>query len=457
MHNCREPIFTLPVPGSRIYIVTEPSLASLVQRNTKTLSFTPLIPDVTKRVLGLDKESFDIVSQNLDPEPGAPRGFLADTHDTVYTILGPGQDLTDLVRKAVGDFQQRLSTVQTNYLNGTSPDGPIDLLDWLRELVTLGTTSYFFGPHDPFKDDPSLISAFWDFDFGIGGLLVGVVPEITASKAYRGREKIVAALTKYFEAGYQEYGSKLARDRAKVDRQYGLSMEMTARSALSFFFAAIINTTTITFWMSLRFFAEPSLLEKARAEMANAIAESEKLHGAQTWSIDIFKNNCTTMSDVFQETLRLGSENFSTRLVKEDTMLADKYFLKKGSVVQVSGGIIHADKSIWGDDADAFNPHRFAGGKRAANVHPAAFRGFGGGKTLCPGRHFATTEILMLVSLIINTLEMTGVDGGVPLVPPKNDRVLPVHVLEPLKKDKPKVIIKARKRADDLSKIKIVN
>ena len=50
LKNRDKPIFTLTVPFSRIYIVTDPSLAAAVQRASKALSFTPLVPDVTNGV-----------------------------------------------------------------------------------------------------------------------------------------------------------------------------------------------------------------------------------------------------------------------------------------------------------------------------------------------------------------------------------------------------------------------
>jgi hypothetical protein len=47
-------------------------------------------------------------------------------------------------------------------------------------------------------------------------------------------------------------------------------------------------------------------------------------------------------------------------------------------------------------------------------VHPGAFRAFGGGKNLCPGRHFAATEILALVVMLIMRYDLlpTSVNGN---------------------------------------------
>jgi cytochrome P450 len=171
--------------------------------------------------------------------------------------------------------------------------------------------------------------------------------------------------------------------------------------------------------------------------------------------------------------------------VKEDTLLSDRWFFKKNAVVQIAGGVIHADPGIWGEGAGEFEALRFIklakqtpsasssqealatsqttgngtdatqteeksqGGDRLKGIHPAAFRAFGGGKTLCPGRHFATHEILAFVAMIVLTVDLEAVDkdgkaGGNLVVPEKEDGVLPVHILEP----KTDVMVKVRVRKD---------
>jgi cytochrome P450 len=68
---------------------------------------------------------------------------------------------------------------------------------------------------------------------------------------------------------------------------------------------------------------------------------------------------------------------------------------------------------------------------QSKDLHLAAFRAFGGGSTLCPGRHFAANEVLVFVALIILQFEFQPMAGRELEVPKKQDDVLPVHVLEP--------------------------
>ncbi|KAF2245790.1 hypothetical protein BU26DRAFT_568334 [Trematosphaeria pertusa] len=70
------------------------------------------------------------------------------------------------------------------------------------------------------------------------------------------------------------------------------------------------------------------------------------------------------------------------------------------------------DKTIWGPGAASFSHRRFVNSQaNKKTLNPAAFRAFGGGATLCPGRHFATTEILAAAAMLIARFEMEPAGG----------------------------------------------
>lgn len=488
LKNRDKPVFTLPVPFSRIYVVTDPTVAIAVQRASKTLSFMPLVPDITKRVLGFDSAHVAILRKDIDPLPNQPRGILQDLHDLVWTYLGPGKSLTDLSLKASREFAQQMNTYSS--VHDRDPE-TVNLLHWIRHFVAVSTANFLYGPSNPLALDPSLEDLFWDFDHGLGALLMSFLPSITARKAYRGREALAAAFATYLEGNHHndEGVCPIIRKRIELLLQHGFSLREASRSEVSFLFAGIVNTATTTFWVVLHLFARPDLLRYIRAELvAGAITELDMGGEKPTRLLDqeAIKTNCPTLMSVFREALRVGSDFYSTRLVKEDTLLSDRWFFAENAVVQVAGGVIHADPGIWGEGAGEFEALRFiklanqipstsssqeglatsqttenstdatkteeksqAGGDRLKGIHPAAFRAFGGGKTLCPGRHFATHEILAFVAMIVLTVDLEAVDkdakaGGKLVVPEKEDGVLPVHILEP----KTDVMVKVRVRKD---------
>lgn len=428
-----------------------------MQRNIRSLSFSPLVPGITQRVLGLDGKAVEILGQNLDPEPGEARGFLADMRDLVGKALGHGQYLNMLSCDASQELRSRLCEFASSLKHAQKRAAPVDLLLFLRQIVTPATATFLFGPQNPISLHPGLEDAFWAFDHGLGKLMMGIVPSLTASKAYRGRERLVASFKSYLEDGRHQYASKIVQDRIGLEQEYDMSQESIARSALSFLFAGVVNTTTTAYWIVLRLFADAELLTAVRLEIQRALRASTEQFGPNHLSITALKDSCPTLMAVFRESLRVGSENISVRLVREDVLLDNRYFLKKGSVVEIAGGVIHANGDIWGEDVDSFKPERFMTQRdKGSCVHPAAFRGFGGGKTLCPGRYFATNEILVLVAMVVHCFSMTGSDGGVPAVPPKDDGVMPVHVLEPQLRKAPKVTITLRGAAQLLDSLQVV-
>lgn len=335
-----------------------------------------------------------------------------------------------------------------------------DLMTWIQHIVTIVTAKFLYGPRNPITENPNLEQAFWDFVHGIPRLLLNLFPAYTARSAYRGREALAVAFIDYLDLGREKLGSSITQDRIAVGRKHGFTVPNLARSEVSFLFAGIINTTFASFWMVLHIFARPQLLRQVRAELElNALASDDQNSTSRYLQISKINKACPLLLAIFRETLRLQSDVLSSRVVTTDTVLQDAYLLRKGSVLQISGGIMHADPRIWGDNVHEFHPERFlhspsgqfssspknddgTSSEKQKSVHPAAFRAFGGGATLCPGRHFAQAEILGFVAMVVLRFDIQSVKGGDLTIPAKKDDVLPIHILEP----KDKVLVRMSNR-----------
>ena len=179
----------------------------------------------------------------------------------------------------------------------------------------------------------------------------------------------------------------------------------------------LVNTAPLLFYMFAHIYSDESLLEDLREELKVAISEKPNETGEimQCLKVHTMKEKCFLLNSTLQEVLRMYSSGVTARFVLKDTMLNDQYLLKKGSIVQMPNSVIHSDPLLWGQNAKVFEPRRFL--KQQVNnkeikKHPAAaFRPFGGGSTLCPGRHFASAEILSLSAMMILRFEMVPVAG----------------------------------------------
>lgn len=261
-------------------------------------------------------------------------------------------------------------------------------------------------------------------------MFAGIFPTLSCPKAYYGRENTVKALTDYFAAGKQHSAGHLVKGIHKHTAKYGLSHEDMARFELATVIAMLVNTLPSAFWLLYYIYKDKSLLEDLRIEIATIVQENEFENGvvAQTIPVADLKNKCPLLNSTWLEILRHHADGSSFREVTADTVLDQHFLLKKGNVVQMPAIVIHKDVSVWGPDAALFNAYRFLADSdtkteksNAAGDHlhrqskpktvPGAFRAFGGGQTLCPGRHFVTTELLSLTAMMIMRFDVTHGSG----------------------------------------------
>ncbi|KAI0894041.1 hypothetical protein F4806DRAFT_503793 [Annulohypoxylon nitens] len=82
------------------------------------------------------------------------------------------------------------------------------------------------------------------------------------------------------------------------------------------------------------------------------------------------------------------------RILVEDALLDGHILLRKGIMLMLPASVQHTNVSAWGEDADNFDYMRFVPKPGQKKLNKLAFRAFGGSHVLCPGRHFASTEIM---------------------------------------------------------------
>jgi cytochrome P450 len=199
----------------------------------------------------------------------------------------------------------------------------------------------------------------------------------------------------------------------------------------------------------------PTLLAELRVE----IAKSQT--GPASFDMGRVTNQ-PKLKSIYLEALRWATASPSPRIVREDCELGE-YKLKGSSMLIVSSRVLQMDKATWQipgapeSDPALFWPERFldgdkkleeeredevaeaeenavadvtmngedgnSKGRKTMNAEPIsgpksketqqrmlALRPFGGGTTLCPGRHFATNEILGGLAALMLRLEVEVVE-----------------------------------------------
>jgi cytochrome P450 len=272
---------------------------------------------------------------------------------------------------------------------------------------------------------------------------MNILPQITAQKAYQARKILQPAFLEYYNKGLDRNANAFIKGRAKAARVENFSNKDLAGFEITICFASLTNTVPNAFSMLCNVLSDPDLTAEIREEVAG-VATRSTIDGKTQILLDITSVNtkCPTLVSAFHETLRTCVNATPVRVVTDDMMLKDTYFLKKGGVIQIIGGAIHESQEIWGDDVNTFNGRRFMKKKGLTKQQKKAqtqgLLPFGGGKHLCPGRHLAFTEIVSFVALVVYGFEVQLEGGGLLKLPPYKTAQLgenskkPVYDLEVL-------------------------
>ncbi|KAL9068120.1 MAG: hypothetical protein Q9157_006605 [Trypethelium eluteriae] len=246
-------------------------------------------------------------------------------------------------------------------------------------------------------------------------LLANAVPSISARKGYLGREKAVAGFEKYFSSHSYDQASFLVQERCRLLQQYGIGLHDQARFEAVNGIAILANTIPTAFWTIYSAFRHPITLERLRGEAEKLVESSamENSNGKFIHRVNISKlREVPFLVSHLQESIRHKSAGAGMRFDREDVMLETRFLLKKDTFLIMPNRSMHFDKAAWGSTVAEFRSDRFC--DSSTKAHPAAFRGFGRGSHLCPGRFFAMTEILSMLVMMVLRFELRPVDGQWP-------------------------------------------
>ncbi|KAI1634626.1 cytochrome P450 [Biscogniauxia mediterranea] len=400
------PIYTVRLPGFRLYIVNSTALIPIVQRRVRTISFSPIMVQMAARYMAVSKETFEIISR----DPIDNHGFVAGMNKTTHIDLSPGPQLDSLNKKSIEVLLASLSRAAMG-------DAKVSMRQWIDREITMATTDAIYGPSNPFRD-PDVTTAWLKYEAGLLPLLVNILPMFTAREPAEAREVLVRAYEAYYRQGGHSNASAFIKHRCEFYLQRGIPFADIARIEVGAAIGLISNSKPAAFWLLYHICSDSTLLSICREELSKGVQVRDE--GSECIvDITYIKSSCPVLFSTFKEVFRVHGMGIAIRQIIEDEMLDNRILLKKNSFLLIPADVQHKLRTIWGQDANSFNYNRFihernsnkSSSKRDKRVNPVAFRGFGGGSTLCPGRHFAATEILAFVSLVILRFDIKPLSG----------------------------------------------
>jgi cytochrome P450 len=199
----------------------------------------------------------------------------------------------------------------------------------------------------------------------------------------------------------------LIKDNDRVFRGAGWPEEDIARHHAILSNGVFSNLSPSLYWSIHDLYSRPEIVSEVRNELLTNAVGGNKETGF-TLDVEAVKQKCTLLLSTCQETQRLRHTHATIRAVLQDIVLDNKFLLKKGSLVQLPPGRIHADTTLWGPTAAEFDPYRFVQKKLSPGFLP-----WGAPPHLCPARQFAAVELLVALALLVlrTDLEPAGTSG----------------------------------------------
>ncbi|KAK0486232.1 cytochrome P450 [Armillaria novae-zelandiae] len=412
---------SLTLVGQRIYIVTASKDVSAVYR-AKSLSFSPLVLYGLGAVFDISKESRDRISY----EHSGPHSSLLDSVHPFYRgTLKEGPSLNDLITSFLECL--RIELVKEDAKISASPGGmKVPLRDWARTVLGTASTVVMMGPQI-LEEEPNLLEYNWQFTTDFFTFVIGL-PRFLMRKENANRDRLL----RVFERVYRDSETKqkdaiwwVATVQRMLTEAGVTSARDIAAGTFSIWNALQANSNPVSFWLLLQIATIPGLADRIRKSITAAFDSNGKVI-----DVELLVND-PLLRSTFNETLRIFSCSMSTRLVMEDTIISD-YTFRKGAVVKCPIRPHHWDPEIWGPDVEEFVPDRFIRdpGNGLLKGDAKLVRPFGGGASLCPGRFFASYEVLSFVGALLFKYDIKLAEGA--KIPQPNLNVPTLGISSPI-------------------------
>lgn len=417
------PVFRVLAAGKNMTYVTSPELINAIYRDAKTFDFVPIRWEISENVFQIPMSI--VMSPNITSQ------YYPDHHRLLAPKnIGPILDLYS--RYAFEDLSSRIQS-----LNGSSTP----LFQLLIPPAYSAASAAFFGREFPAGD------AYEDFaTFNDAFHLIGAgVPRWMLPTPYKAWDRVISR----FEAYLGTLKDKNPEDLPELVR---LTMETSARGEYSDrvtaamlggdFWAMQANAIWAAYWFVVDILQRPDAFKAVIQELdtvRNDWMASNPSTPLTATTFALFMresgDKLSLMSSGLLETLRLRTSTFSIRRVAVPTEFAGFQF-NVGDQLICATRSVHLDEEIH-DDPASFKLERYVDGpskkiSKNGKTVPNHSMPFGGGVSMCEGRHFAQSEIRILVALLLTYCTLEPAPGtswpemrmdrlGVGIISPKGD------------------------------------
>ncbi|KAL4943638.1 hypothetical protein BDV06DRAFT_221090 [Aspergillus oleicola] len=427
-NNVQDP-YGLTIAGSLTYVITKPPDVAEAYRNTTTLSFNEFVQAIM-RGCGCSESCVQAMYNDLPkekegfPNPhGKPLGTLA--RQMHINQLYPGDNLDFLEKQFLDWIEPRMTMDRlrerpyaTSYAG--SPDSKdevvLPLLQWCSDFFARAGQRAYFGPELEKLDD-GLPQTFIAFD-ELSWQILYQYPDFLAGKMKSSRDAIQRVLKQYFQIPQERRYGDAWFTKAMEDemRALGISEDDIAMMLVTIYWGINTNTRKAAFWLlTYILHHNPAYLDLIRTESLPAFPFGP-FTSPRNINLTHLHENCPTLDAMWNETIRLSAYSASVRFLTADTVIGNK-ILRKGNRLMIPYRQLHFDESIFGTEYPVtdFVPERFMSKTGRYLTRSDNWRPFGGGSTMCPGRHVAKRFVMLFVAMLAQRFEIVSLSKRIPV------------------------------------------
>ena len=447
-------------PSKQVVLVTDPTVSDTLIRTFKGVSTHEGILLALSNIFAAPAHmriyEEDDTGAGVKPRPGSknikPQNRIYHLHHESSNKFMMGQHLNTMTGRFVEGITDQLEHEQIGAEWSDLPDFYI----FLRDKTFKAAVGAVFGT-TIFQLTPNLNEIFWEFDNNVKTIFADL-PRWMVPRAYASRDRIIEAIRKnqQYAREHSDYtktapedpdwdpywGAKITRRRQEYMREMDLVDDhSTACEDLGLMFAANSNAIPSVGWMALHTLMDPALTQRVRKEVDACVLPSADGTMSQP-RFDFTKLTASPLlQSIYAETLRLYIANLVTRTPIGSDLRVGRWSFPKDRIIFLNGTMLGQAPQVWNagppDDphpldkfwADRFivypedpksgpqNPsvsrdekRRMDDGRDGPYFTTRGLSGawipYGGGPSMCPGRHFAKNEMIGALAILLTLFDI---------------------------------------------------
>ncbi|MEV6013169.1 cytochrome P450 [Streptomyces sp. NPDC051976] len=356
---------------------------------------------------------------NADMELWRRQRRMMAPHFTPRTVNKFARNMTDETELMLQGWERRPGEV----LDVTDEIGQLALRIVNRSLFSaeVGTTAQGFG--QAFGTANAILGDFFRFPFPPLNFptprnrrLHRSIADMDAFVSKFIRARLQADAAQGGEAGDEE-PDLLTLLLHSVDEEdgKGMDLEQLHHEVLNICIGAFETTTNTLSWVFYLLARHPEVEARLHAEVDAVLGERTVASFE-----DLPKLPYARM--VIDETLRIYSPayQFMRRAREEDTV--DGYRVPANTNILVNSYFLHRHPDFW-EDPERFDPERFTP-EAIAQRPKHVYTPFGAGHRICIGRHFALTELILVLATVVRQHRLVLPDPTTEVLP---DALITLH------------------------------